>query len=75
MPALPAIWTTKANEITHNRDVSGTFTASVPLYDGVLKAATLTFTVTAGRALEVVVVSEPGAAGLSGFQAWSTVRS
>ena len=49
----------------------GTLTASVPLLDGLVLATTLTFTLTAARALVIVVRSEPGAAGLTGFQAWS----
>lgn len=70
-----AKWTTKPAEIKVSTDAAGTFSAALPLYDGTTKAATLTFTITADRALEVVVVNEPGAAGLTGFQAWSTVRS
>lgn len=73
--AAKAKWTTRVTEITYGTDVDGTFKAAVPLYDGLTKAATVTFTITADRALEVVVVNEPGAVGLSGFQAWSTVRS
>lgn len=70
-----AKWTTKPQEIKVSTDTAGTFAASLPLYDNGVKAATVTFTITADRALEVVVVNEPGAAGLAGFQAWSTVRS
>ena len=54
-----------------NVDPAGTLTASVPLKDSGTLAATVTFTITAGRALVVVVRNEPGAAGLTGFQAWS----
>jgi hypothetical protein len=66
-----AQWTTKPQEVSAGTDADGTFSASVPLYDGKTKAATLRFTITADRALEVLVVNEPGSAGLSGFSAWS----
>lgn len=49
----------------------GTLLASVPLLDGGKLAATLTFTMTADRALEIRCNNEPGAAGLSDFRAWS----
>ena len=49
----------------------GTLTVALPLKDGGTLAATLTFTMTAARALQVVMRNEPGAAGLTGFQAWS----
>ena len=52
-------------------DVDGTLHASVEVDDGGVLAGTLTFTLTADRALRVVVTSAPGDAGLSGFQAWS----
>lgn len=66
-----AKWTTKPAEIKAGTDAAGTFSVSVPLYDGAVKAATLLFTLTAGRALRVECRSEPGAAGLTDFQAWS----
>lgn len=65
-----AKWTTKATEVKVST-AGGTLSASVPLYDDGAKAATVTFTITADRALEVVVVNEPGSAGLTGFSAWS----
>lgn len=66
-----AKWTTKPQEIKVSTDATGTFNASIPLYDNGVKAATLRFTITADRALTVLCENEPGAAGLSGFQAWS----
>lgn len=65
-----AKWTTKPTEVKV-ATTDGTLSASVPLYDNGVKAATVTFTITADRAMEVVVVNEPGAAGLAGFSAWS----
>lgn len=52
-------------------DASGTLTASVPILDAGTLAATLTFTLTADRALTVLCDNQPGAAGLTGFAAWS----
>jgi hypothetical protein len=66
-----AQWSTNPREVTAGTDADGTFSASLPLYDGKTKAATLRFTITADRALEVVVDNEPGSAGLTGFAAWS----
>jgi hypothetical protein len=65
-----AKWSTVPREITASTDADGTFTASVPLYDDGVKAATLRFTITAERALTVLCENEPGLPGLSGFQAW-----
>lgn len=50
---------------------AGTVTASVPLLDSGVLAATVTFTLTGDRMLLINVRVEPGAAGLAGFQAWS----
>lgn len=66
-----AKWTTKPQEVTVGTDAAGTFAASVPLYDNGVKAATLRFTIDADRNLTVVCDNEVGAAGLTGFQAWS----
>jgi hypothetical protein len=66
-----AQWTTVPREISVTVDADGTFTASIPLYDNRVKVATLRFTITADRALTVLVENEPGSAGLSGFAAWS----
>lgn len=78
MPGLfarvKAKWSTKPQEITVGTDTTGTFTASVPLYDNGVKAATLTFTISANRALVVVCENEPGAAGLTDFRAWSKIK-
>lgn len=52
-------------------NAAGTVTASIPLLDAGVLAATVMFTMTADRALMVTVQNEPGAAGLSNFQAWS----
>lgn len=49
---------------------TGTASASVPLLDSGTLAATLTFTITADRTLRVEIDNEPGAPGLSGFEAW-----
>ena len=67
-----AKWTTDVRQITTGTDADGTFRASFPLLDNGVKAATLVVTVTADRALRFEVRNEPGAAGLAGFQAWST---
>ena len=53
-------------------DVDGTLHASVEVDDAGVLAGTLTFTLTADRALRVVVTSAPGAAGLTAFEAWSS---
>jgi hypothetical protein len=66
-----AKWTTNPREITAATDADGTFTASIPLYDDGVKAATLRFTITADRALTVLCENEPGSAGLADFRAWS----
>ena len=50
---------------------AGTVTASVPLLDSGVLAATVTFTLTGDRMLLINVRVEPGSAGLAGFQAWS----
>lgn len=65
-----AKWTTKPTEVKV-ATTDGTLSASIPLYDGGVKAATLRFTITADRALTVLCENEPGAAGLTGFTAWS----
>lgn len=65
-------WLTKRTEVVTLSRTDGSFEASVPLYDGTVKQLTVTFTMTADRALRVVCVNEPGAAGLSDFSAWST---
>lgn len=52
-------------------DPQGTLLTSIPIKDNGVLVATLTFTLTADRALKVNVISEPGAAGLSAFEAWS----
>lgn len=69
MPKPRATWTAGKPSVSVGTD--GTLTASVPLLDAGVKAATLTFTITADRALTVLCDNEPGAAGLAGFQAWS----
>jgi hypothetical protein len=66
-----AQWTTNPREVTATVSPDGTLTASVPLYDDGVKAATLRFTITADRALTVLCENEPGSAGLTGFTAWS----
>lgn len=63
-----AKWSPGKPAITVGTD--GTLTASVPVLDGGTLAATLTFTLTADRALTVLCANEPGAVGLSGFSAW-----
>lgn len=52
-------------------DVDGTLASSIPIKDNGILVATLKFALTADRALRVEVISEPGAAGLSAFEAWS----
>jgi hypothetical protein len=66
----PAAWSMGAP--VSSVDVDGTLHASVEVDDGGVLAGTLTFTLTADRDLLVVVTSAPGAAGLTGFQAWSS---
>lgn len=56
---------------TSSVDGDGTLHASVSVEDAGVLAGTLTFTLTADRALRVDVTSAPDAAGLSNFQAWS----
>jgi hypothetical protein len=41
------------------------------LYDNGVKAVTFDVTITADRALQFLALNEPGAAGLTGFSAWS----
>ena len=71
-PAGPvkSVWSPGSPSIAVD-SLTGTLTASVPLRDSGTLAATLTFTITADRALRIDVVNEPGSAGLTGFQAWS----
>jgi hypothetical protein len=63
-----AKWTAGAPSVSVSPD--GTLLASVPLRDNGTLAATVSFTITPDRALEVRVLNEPGAAGLSDFRAW-----
>lgn len=66
-----AVWSTKAQEVVlERRNADGSFFASVPLYDNGVKQLTLQLTITADRAVHVLVDGEPGAT-LTGFQAWS----
>ena len=68
-----AVWSTKNNEVVLVRNATdGSFYAEVPLYDDNVKQLTLKLTITADRAVMVVVDGEPGAA-LTGFQAWSDI--
>ena len=67
---VKSVWSA-GGTATERDAATGTLTVSVPLRNAGTLAATLTFTITADRALRIVVVNEPGAAGLSGFQAWS----
>lgn len=72
MPQPPkAKWTTNPKEVSVTTGTDGTFHADIPLYDSAVKAGTFTFTITADRALAVLWTNEPGAAGLTGFVAWS----
>ena len=64
-----AVWSMGAP--TSSVDSDGTLHASVQVEDAGVLAGTLTFTLTANRALRIDVTSEPGTAGLSGYQAWS----
>lgn len=70
MPPTKARWSAGKPSISVATD--GTLTASVPLLDAGTLAATLTFTITADRALTVLCDNQPGAAGLTDFRAWST---
>jgi hypothetical protein len=65
----PAKWSPGKPAVSVGTD--GTLTASVPINDAGTLAATLTFTLTADRALTVLCDNQPGAAGLTGFAAWS----
>lgn len=65
----PGVWSMGAP--VASVDADGTLHASVAVDDAGVLAGTLTFTLTADRALMVVVTSAPGDAGLSGYQAWS----
>lgn len=49
----------------------GTAMGSTQLLDGGVLAGTVNFTITPDRGLQVLWVNEPGAAGLTGFTAWS----
>lgn len=66
---MVAKWVPGTPAVTVN--AAGAVTASIPLLDAGVLAVTVTFTMTAERALLVTVRNEPGAAGLSNFQAWS----
>lgn len=66
-----AQWSTKNSEITAGTDASGTWTATVPLYDGTVKTLTFIFSITADRRLRLDVHGEEGADPLVGFEAWS----
>lgn len=65
----PAKWSVKGAKFAVDAD--GTLTASIPVLDNGVLAGTADFTVTADRALEVLWTNQPGAAGLTGFSAWS----
>lgn len=65
-----ARWSTKRTEVVTTALADGSFHAEVPLYDGAVKQLTLVLDVTAGRAVELRVLGEPGAT-LTGFTAWS----
>jgi hypothetical protein len=65
----PAKWSPGKPAVSVGTD--GPLTASVPINDAGTLAATLTFTLTADRALTVLCDNQPGAAGLTGFAAWS----
>lgn len=68
-PKARATWTTGTPTI--NVDAAGTMVASVPVLDAGKLAATIRYTLTADRALRIDVLNAPGAAGLTGFEAWS----
>lgn len=63
-----AKWT--VGKPTASVDANGTASASVPLLDNGVLACTLTFTLTAARALRVELDNAAGSAGLTGFEAW-----
>lgn len=65
-----AKWATSAPVVAV--DAAGTLTVSLPVRDGGKLAATVRVKLTADRVLQIIVVNEPGAAGLAGFEAWST---
>lgn len=66
-----AVWSTKPNEVILTLSATdGSFYAEVPLYDNNVKQLVLKLTITADRAVHVLVRGEPGAS-LTGFQAWS----
>lgn len=64
-----AVWT--AGNPTFVVDANGTVNASVVLKDLNVVAVTINLTMTADHALVIKVVSAPGDAGLTNFQAWS----
>lgn len=66
-----AKWSVRPTDVKYATDAAGTLSVAVGLYDNGVKAATVTFTITADRALRVEVLNEPGSAGLTGFAAWS----
>lgn len=66
-----AVWSTKPAEVILTLNATdGSFYAEVPLYDNNVKQLVLKLTITADRAVHVLVHGEPGAS-LTGFQAWS----
>lgn len=67
----PAKWTTNPKEVSVTTAADGTFHAVVPLYDNGVKAVTFDVTITADRVLQFLALNQPGAAGLTGFTAWS----
>lgn len=69
MAKKKAKWAAGASSSTV--DPSGTLLTSFPIKDNGVLVATVSFTLTADRALKINVVSEPGAAGLTAFEAWS----
>lgn len=68
----PAKWTTVPKEVVAKTEADGSFTFSAPLLDNGVKQLTLRLTVTADRAVKLVVNGEP-AATLTGFEAWSNI--
>lgn len=67
-----AKWTTKPTEIKVTVAADGTHRVEIPVYDNGVKAFTEVRTITPDRVYRLEVRNEPGAAGLSGFEAWST---
>lgn len=67
-----AKWTTVPKDVVTRTEADGTFTFSAPLLDNGVKQLTLRLTVTADRAVKLLVDGEPGAA-LTGFEAWSDI--